>query len=271
MSSVDPSPLGGSRFVDESSSHSYRAAPSPELQFRILPNDRLVFRGFSYDVVIQTFASLDELPELLQDVRIEDSKFSIHDLWNLTKLAFLCCKALDTVRGSSESVCDSKIIIKDILHHFVAAATASNHDRDQLLANFKTSVLEAQRVSRNMPGAVPDRYKDALDRLADYFRPIDLIGPDNFLVRFMASIEDSLFQRRLFLCRTGVVGLGPPVVETGDQCCLIAGGQVPYVLMPFSESSNLFVGECYINGIMNGEAVENHESLRREWANFELV
>lgn len=262
-------PLGGSRFVDESSSHSYRAAASTEFQFRILPSDRLVVRRFSYDVVIETLASLDGLPGLLPGVQIEDSKLSTHDLSNLIKLACLCCKALDMVEESSSG--SDQRHIKDILHRFVATATASNHDRDQLLANFKASVFEAQQVSRNIPGAVSERYKDALDRLSEHFQSIDLIGPDKFLVRFMASIEDSLFQRRLFLCRTGVVGLGPPVVETGDQCCLFAGGQVPYVIRPLGESSYLFVGECYISGIMDGEAVENHEILGREWVNFELV
>ncbi|KAK8108495.1 hypothetical protein PG984_014296 [Apiospora sp. TS-2023a] len=263
-------PLGGSRFVDESSNHAYSAASSTEFQFQILPNDHLVVRGFSYDVVIETFASLDELPDPLRDVRIEDSKFSTHDLSNLTKLAFLCCKALDAAEESSSG---SELSMKDILHHFAATATAStsNRDRDQLLANFKASVLAAQQVSRNMPEAVPDQYKDALDRLADYFQLIDLIEPDNYLVRFMASIEDSLFQRRLFLCRTGVVGLGPPVVEKGDQCCIIAGGQVPYVLRPFGDTGYFFVGECYINGIMDGEAVEGRERSGLEWCDFELV
>jgi hypothetical protein len=51
------------------------------------------------------------------------------------------------------------------------------------------------------------------------------------------------------------VSLAPPKAELGDLLCIIFGSSVPVVLRRNGRSFN-FVGECYVHGMMNGEAVE---------------
>lgn len=68
------------------------------------------------------------------------------------------------------------------------------------------------------------------------------------------------------LLRTGqgCLGLGPARTRPGDQIWLFAGARVPFVLRPISTTAAVegspgrfqFVGECYVDGIMFGEAVE---------------
>ncbi|KAK5629125.1 hypothetical protein RRF57_004840 [Xylaria bambusicola] len=51
------------------------------------------------------------------------------------------------------------------------------------------------------------------------------------------------------------VGLVPEAAVAGDQICLFHGGNVPFVVRERGPAYTL-VGECYIHGIMNGEALQ---------------
>ncbi|KAI0869992.1 hypothetical protein GGS24DRAFT_129333 [Hypoxylon argillaceum] len=68
------------------------------------------------------------------------------------------------------------------------------------------------------------------------------------------------FSRRLgnaSFCFTNgrYVGLVPEATVAGDQICLLYGGTVPFVVRKHGPTYT-FVGECYIHGIMNGQAPE---------------
>ncbi|PNP86019.1 hypothetical protein FNYG_01075 [Fusarium nygamai] len=56
----------------------------------------------------------------------------------------------------------------------------------------------------------------------------------------------------------GGIGLVPLLAEAGDQIYVLNGGAVPFVLRKGKRLLNghRLVGECYIHGIMNGEAIQ---------------
>ena len=58
----------------------------------------------------------------------------------------------------------------------------------------------------------------------------------------------------------------PDTAEIGDQVYLLLGGQVLYVLRPF-EGHHRLVGECYIHGLVDGEALESlkHGLVELSW------
>lgn len=101
-------------------------------------------------------------------------------------------------------------------------------------------------------------------------------------------------RRRLFLTFNGFLGLGPDCIEPGDMVCVLSGGDVPFILRPLKQhftnlekrrqlyaalfpwmtwpnkgvqvgssmandsdfdSKYLLVGECYVEGLMQGQAV----------------
>ncbi|KAJ3548806.1 hypothetical protein NM208_g819 [Fusarium decemcellulare] len=64
----------------------------------------------------------------------------------------------------------------------------------------------------------------------------------------------SLSHRRGFVTKNGWMGLGPRVAQPGDIVAILFGGKVPYILRPVDDHY-LFVGECYVHGIMQGELV----------------
>ncbi|KAF2098153.1 HET-domain-containing protein [Rhizodiscina lignyota] len=80
---------------------------------------------------------------------------------------------------------------------------------------------------------------------------------------FRPWMEKACTGRRMFLTRKGYLGLAPYTTKRGDTVALLAGGKTPYVLMSAKYGKFRLRGECYIHGIMHGEAW-NDESSKRE-------
>ncbi|KAJ8126273.1 hypothetical protein O1611_g7364 [Lasiodiplodia mahajangana] len=70
-------------------------------------------------------------------------------------------------------------------------------------------------------------------------------------VRWAASAsEGRLFART----EMGYYVLGPVALEVGDIVCVLFGGKVPFCLRPIG-ARYFLVGECYVHGLMKGEAM----------------
>lgn len=68
--------------------------------------------------------------------------------------------------------------------------------------------------------------------------------------------------RRLFLTMNGYLGLGPDTLREGDVLCVLGGGDMPFILRPMKQQDSferqyLFIGECYVEGLMQGQAVKH--------------
>ena len=81
-----------------------------------------------------------------------------------------------------------------------------------------------------------------------------------------SHLRDALMQRdRLGLHRTlittekGYIGLAPETVRQGDTLAILFGCSVPMILRRELEGSEdgawRVVGECYVHGLMDGEAM----------------
>ena len=53
----------------------------------------------------------------------------------------------------------------------------------------------------------------------------------------------------------GYYVLGPAALEAGDIVCVLSGCKVPFCLRPMG-GRYLFVGECYVHGLMDGEGMD---------------
>lgn len=62
-------------------------------------------------------------------------------------------------------------------------------------------------------------------------------------------------ERRLFYTASGHVGLGPKEMSVGDSVYVFAGAAMPVVVRRQGEWFGV-IGDCYLNGIMDGEAVD---------------
>ncbi|KAJ4136584.1 hypothetical protein NW768_004201 [Fusarium equiseti] len=73
---------------------------------------------------------------------------------------------------------------------------------------------------------------------------------------FTPSFKSHAVNRRFFSTVDGYWGMGPSAMETGDICAVLLGADVPFVLRPKgAEGEYQLVGECYMYGFMDGQAV----------------
>jgi hypothetical protein len=75
--------------------------------------------------------------------------------------------------------------------------------------------------------------------------------------------------RRFFITRNGYFGLGPQAARQGDRIVVLLGVDVPLVLRRLDKTHHV-VGEAYVHGIMNGEAVEQWRLGMKEIRKFVL-
>ncbi|KAF5647480.1 hypothetical protein F52700_1340 [Fusarium sp. NRRL 52700] len=75
----------------------------------------------------------------------------------------------------------------------------------------------------------------------------------------------------LFITDSGLFGLGPRHIQPGQEVWIIGGSRFPVVLSPHTDSEGkesgsdfAFVGECFVHGIMTGEAVENRPGQAKD-------
>lgn len=68
--------------------------------------------------------------------------------------------------------------------------------------------------------------------------------------------------RRLGSTAGGYIGLFPEHVKTGDGIFILGGCHTPYVLRPRGDKKFKLVGECYVHGIMGGEAIGPNPDLQ---------
>ncbi|KAI4608747.1 hypothetical protein J4E80_008952 [Alternaria sp. BMP 0032] len=66
-------------------------------------------------------------------------------------------------------------------------------------------------------------------------------------------------QRRMFWTEKSSYGLGPQCMQTGDMVVVLYGGNTPYVLRPRG-NEYIFMGQAYVDEIMNGEVFQDSTS-----------
>ncbi|KAF2261447.1 hypothetical protein CC78DRAFT_619404 [Lojkania enalia] len=76
------------------------------------------------------------------------------------------------------------------------------------------------------------------------------------------SIKICLWNRLYFLSNDGRVGLGWKSIEIGDEIWILGGSKVPVILRSLGNGVYRFVGQAYVYGIMDGEAVEGLEEMK---------
>ncbi|PMD46842.1 hypothetical protein L207DRAFT_377597, partial [Hyaloscypha variabilis F] len=68
-------------------------------------------------------------------------------------------------------------------------------------------------------------------------------------------VQLTCLKNKLFSSKGGYVGVGDIKLENDDLVCVLFGAKMPFILRPIGKRYRL-VGECYLHGIMLGEALE---------------
>ena len=109
---------------------------------------------------------------------------------------------------------------------------------------------------RTCEGADYESYQ-AFKRDIGHGGPLTPVAKEYFTSFLIAGTD-----RRLFATDRGYIGLGPREMQEGDHVYILSGGDVPYILRPIPgprPRTFELVGDCYLHGIMYGEAAGTDE------------
>ncbi|KAI1161520.1 heterokaryon incompatibility protein-domain-containing protein [Nemania serpens] len=85
---------------------------------------------------------------------------------------------------------------------------------------------------------------------------------ENIMDTFFGRFFDTVVKRslRLMVTCNGRIGLAPEKAMKGDLVCVLFGCSVPVLLRQSDQKETFtFVGECFLDGFMEGAALEQHE------------
>lgn len=89
---------------------------------------------------------------------------------------------------------------------------------------------------------------------------------DAFYNRFFDTVVR--MSLRLIVTQAGLIGSGPDKVMKGDLVCVLFGCSVPVLLRPRrsgQETTWSFIGECFLDGFMEGADLEQPDFEEREF------
>lgn len=89
----------------------------------------------------------------------------------------------------------------------------------------------------------------AADTFANLSDQAELYRHANNLIRI---------RRVPFLTTDGKLGIGPKHLGSSDAVFIVGGVDTPFIFRKVSDGQYRIVGECYLYGVMDGEAVENN-------------
>ncbi|CAF9918515.1 hypothetical protein IMSHALPRED_004328 [Imshaugia aleurites] len=84
-------------------------------------------------------------------------------------------------------------------------------------------------------------------------------GKSTIVAKFLRRVQEVIWMRRLIVTEYDFLGLAPEMSKKRDLICILYGCSVPVALRrmvdPVTEEEYFtFIGECYVHGIMDGEA-----------------
>jgi hypothetical protein len=74
-----------------------------------------------------------------------------------------------------------------------------------------------------------------------------------------------IYLRRLMVSEKGYIGLVPRCAQQGDMICVLFGCSFPVIIRKWNDH-HVFIGDSYVHGIMDGQAIKmfNDGILRKE-------
>jgi hypothetical protein len=93
-------------------------------------------------------------------------------------------------------------------------------------------------------------------------------GDAKMVKPFLERVQSVIWNRKFFVTKVrekfSLLGLAPLEAKAGDKICIFYGCSVPVILCEHMDSFGhhfQFIGESYVHGMMDGEAL-NHQSHR---------
>ena len=87
---------------------------------------------------------------------------------------------------------------------------------------------------------------------------------------YASAVEAACDGRCFITTKRGYMGLASPSTKPGDLICVFSGGKTPYILRPSGAGFYRFICDCYIEGLMDGEAMDSQDGEDKGLQEFVL-
>lgn len=138
--------------------------------------------------------------------------------------------------------------------------------RQDILSTYKalTSSEESQNDSFDLTG-VTLKFASPQVLLDSFNRPRSLRDNTWNFWHTVAAFSERMSNGRFCITKRGYAGFAPSDAQVGDEIWIFNGSTVPFVLRDGERKrgGSILIGECYIHGIMYGEAL-NFEDINEQ-------
>jgi hypothetical protein len=229
------------------------------------------------DVIIVRGIFIDELMEL-SDVS-GDQAISTIKLWHEQFKAISLTHNLHQYSGAGEREFFRTIIADTCLgsrannehimrlQSYFYSTDQSQGDYEAAVTKLREDAVKIDRAVANREGEIVEITMDeSLDVMAQFIlKAVQMeVSPNPKKRPWFEPGNDGAWEdvlratttRRFFYTRTGLIGLCPGEAAVGDPIFVPLGASVPLLLKPAGAHYRL-IGECYVNGFMDGKALRD--------------
>ena len=162
-----------------------------------------------------------------------------------------------------------------ILNEWLAAGGWDDHTAEPPDQFWRTLVANRGPNGLNPPIFYPRACKAARNQTVkgSHISTSSLVyyGKSTIVTQFARRVQEVIWMRRLITTERDLLGMAPQETKKRDLICILYGCSVPVVLRARSDDKTgkeyfQFIGECYVHGLMDGEAfdIQKDEKDKRE-------
>ncbi|KAH9986835.1 heterokaryon incompatibility protein-domain-containing protein [Xylariaceae sp. FL0662B] len=135
----------------------------------------------------------------------------------------------------------------------------NNHNMAMLERYARTFIWDEHKESRipnrEIRPSLDDARRIVLDIVAEKEYGPEDSSPETPLGKFCETARLRMSRRKFMWGTDGYIGIGPSQATVGDEVCVILGCDAPMLLRPCGDGKFLVVGECFVQGLCQGEAI----------------
>ncbi|KUI69259.1 Heterokaryon incompatibility protein 6, OR allele [Cytospora mali] len=225
-------------------------------------NKELCVQGRAFDTVTDTTPLLEN-----PDLTLDNPKQYNHALTSCYGLAKLISEYPNGSKNVFEALWNTIVAGKDAPLGLSFNETAWAKAPETFAEIFSLLLDETTGLAPSLPGQTySDRQKRPRGR--GRLELSNLRGRRSAGRTYQSArvaFSRATIKRRFGLTSKGYFGLFPGHICEGDIVCIFRGCHVPFVLRPVKDDKFRLVGECYVHGIMHGEAMGDKLITQREF------
>jgi Heterokaryon incompatibility protein (HET) len=163
--------------------------------------------------------------------------------------------------GEDGSVSITESSIRELAADVIASETYPFTGEPPWIAYFHTMTADRTALSPR----INDEYRaQFFAAFGGWSLPNTLVNGQNLPPSVWAEVSKGvgtiIEDKEMFLTTQGYLGLGHEGLQVADVVCIFSGGEVPFLLRETVHDSKKvfrFLSECYVHGVMDGEATDN--------------